>query len=59
MLAFRFLADRNGGLSSGVSGVFDLPEGLEARRRERVETFDEGRRLLLMLALLCCAAIDP
>jgi len=60
MLASRFLVDRKGGLSSGVSGVCDLPEGLDARRRERVETFDEVRRLFLMIALLLwSAATDP
>jgi len=57
MLAVRFLADRDGGLSSGVRGVLDLPEGLDARRRERVDTFEDGRRLMSLFVV--CAAIDP
>lgn len=43
--AVRFLVDLKGGLSSGVNGVFESRDGLGERRWERVETFEELRRL--------------
>jgi hypothetical protein len=57
MSAPRFLVGRDGGESSGVKGVLELPVGLGALLSERVETFDEVLRLVLVLAWK--AACDP
>lgn len=57
MPALRFLAEREGGDSSGVNGVLELPEGLGALLRERVDTFEEPRLPLLVSA--GCADSDP
>lgn len=45
----RFLVGRDGGDSSGVKGVLELPVGLGALLSERVETFDEVLRLVFLL----------
>ena len=49
-LTLRFLAGRDGGDSSGVSGAFELPDMLDALLSERLETFDEALRLVLAFA---------
>lgn len=48
MLALRFLDGREGGDSSGVNGALELPVWLIALLSERVETFEEPRRLLFV-----------
>ena len=55
MPAVRFLVDLEGGLSSGVNGVFEPRDGLRERRWERVDVLEERRLVVGVVELLYSA----